>query len=71
MHDTMRARSARTILSEREGHDVTTTETHLPAPGWHNPSGLACCCVPRCMEAIFEARSSGQDHEALGGDSLR
>ena len=67
----MCARSARTILSEREGHDVTTKETHLHASGWHNPSVLACWSVPRCMEAFFEARFSGQDHKALRGDSFR
>ena len=67
----MCARSARTILSEREGHDVTTKETHLHASGWHNPSVLACCFVPRCMEAFFEARFTIQDHKALGRDSFR
>ena len=71
MHDTMRARSARTILSEREGHDVTTKETHLHASDWHNPSVPACWSVPRCMEAVFESRFTGQDHKALGGDSFR
>jgi hypothetical protein len=64
-------RSARTIFSERESHDVTTTETHLPAFGWHDLSVLACWCVPGCMEAFFEANSFDHDHEALGGDSFR
>jgi len=67
----MRARSARTILSERESHDVTTKESHLYASDWHNPSVLACWSVPRCMEAFFEARFTVQDHKALGGDSFR
>ena len=62
----MRARSARTILSEREGHDVTTKETHLHASDWHNPSVLACWFVSGCMEAFFEVNFIKQGHKAYG-----
>jgi hypothetical protein len=71
MHDTLHTRSARTIFSERESHDITTTEAHPPTSGWSDPSLFAYWCVPGCMEAFFEARSFGHDHKALGGDSFR
>jgi hypothetical protein len=71
MHNTLRTRSARTVFSERESHDVTTTETHFPAFGWHDPSVRACWCVPASMETFFEINSFDQDREAHGGDSSR
>jgi len=57
LHDPLHAHSARTIFAERENHDVTTTETHIPASGWHAPSLFACHYVPDGTKAGFETKS--------------
>jgi hypothetical protein len=71
MLDALRTLSVCSTFSERESHDVTTTEIHQPASDWHNSPVLACWCVPGCVEAFFKTRSFDQDYKALGGDSFR
>jgi hypothetical protein len=71
MHDTLHTRSVCPIVSERERHNVTKTETYPSASGWHDPSLRACWCVPACMEAFFETRLFDHYHQALGRDFFR
>src|SRR5712692_2895334 len=70
-HTTMHTYAACSIWSERENHDVTTTETHPTPSGWHNSALFAGWCVPVCMEAVFQIISCGPGQSTCGGDSCR